>query len=209
MRFRGGRGQVCRRCGSRGRPRRGPSPRGSGPIWDRCTHRTAPTSEPGRALVRNRAPVRQRRPAAGLTGQQRERGLGVELGREVAHRLQSPPPHGPQGERVLAEHVPESRGDAMFRQSPVPRGPLALPRVQPLNERSRVRSTLEHRTPGRDGRGAAAEERSGPSGNPISSRYDDRLSLWRRGELAELRVPRAAAELSVERTSAVLTFRPA
>jgi penicillin amidase len=48
----------------------------------------------------------------------------------------------------------------------------------------------------------------GQSGNPISARYDDRLGLWQRGELAELRVPRAAAELSVERTSAVLTFRP-
>lgn len=48
----------------------------------------------------------------------------------------------------------------------------------------------------------------GQSGNPISSRYVDRLELWRTGQLAELRVPRAAAELSVERTSAVLTFRP-
>jgi penicillin amidase len=48
----------------------------------------------------------------------------------------------------------------------------------------------------------------GQSGNPLSSRYDDRLELWRTGALAELRVPRAASELAADRTAAVLTFRP-
>lgn len=48
----------------------------------------------------------------------------------------------------------------------------------------------------------------GQSGNPLSSRYDDRLELWRTGQLAELRVPRAATELAADRTSAVLTLRP-
>jgi penicillin amidase len=35
----------------------------------------------------------------------------------------------------------------------------------------------------------------GQSGNPASIRYDDRLPLWIRGELAELRFPRRAEEL--------------
>jgi penicillin amidase len=48
----------------------------------------------------------------------------------------------------------------------------------------------------------------GQSGNPLSSRYDDRLELWRTGALAELRVPRAATELAADRTAAVLTLRP-
>jgi penicillin amidase len=48
----------------------------------------------------------------------------------------------------------------------------------------------------------------GQSGNPLSSRYDDRMELWRTGTLAELRVPRAATELAADRTAAVLTLRP-
>ena len=48
----------------------------------------------------------------------------------------------------------------------------------------------------------------GQSGNPLSPRYTDRLDLWSRGELAELRFPRAATELSREQTRAVLTFTP-
>lgn len=35
----------------------------------------------------------------------------------------------------------------------------------------------------------------GQSGNPMSGRYDDRLDLWVRGELADLRFPRTEAEL--------------
>ncbi len=35
----------------------------------------------------------------------------------------------------------------------------------------------------------------GQSGNPLSGRYDDRLDLWVRGELADLRFPRTEAEL--------------
>jgi len=44
----------------------------------------------------------------------------------------------------------------------------------------------------------------GQSGNPASSRYDDRLPQWLRGELAPLRFPRTASELA---PSAVLLLR--
>jgi penicillin amidase len=44
----------------------------------------------------------------------------------------------------------------------------------------------------------------GRSGNPASSRYDDRLGTWMRGELSELRFPPTAAEL---RASSVLLLR--
>ena len=46
----------------------------------------------------------------------------------------------------------------------------------------------------------------GQSGNPVSRRYDDRIDLWQAGELAELRVPGTAADLSVEHTTARLVF---
>jgi penicillin amidase len=36
----------------------------------------------------------------------------------------------------------------------------------------------------------------GQSGNPVSGRYEDRLPLWQRGDLATLRFPRAPAELT-------------
>ncbi|WKW11940.1 penicillin acylase family protein [Pseudogemmatithrix spongiicola] len=49
----------------------------------------------------------------------------------------------------------------------------------------------------------------GQSGNPVSSRYADRMELWRRGELAELRFPRSADALPAEQVSAKLTFTPA
>jgi penicillin amidase len=49
----------------------------------------------------------------------------------------------------------------------------------------------------------------GQSGNPVSSRYDDRLELWRRGELADLRFPRSADALPQEQTMSKLTFTPA
>jgi penicillin amidase len=49
----------------------------------------------------------------------------------------------------------------------------------------------------------------GQSGNPISTRYDDRLELWRSGQLAELRFPRTAAELTPVQTRSTLTFTPA
>ena len=48
----------------------------------------------------------------------------------------------------------------------------------------------------------------GQSGNPISSRYADRMELWRRGELAELRFPRSADALPQEQTMSKLTFTP-
>lgn len=49
----------------------------------------------------------------------------------------------------------------------------------------------------------------GQSGNPVSSRYADRLEKWQRGELADLRFPRTAADLPKEQTMATLTFTPA
>jgi penicillin G amidase len=48
----------------------------------------------------------------------------------------------------------------------------------------------------------------GQSGNPISSRYDDRLELWRRGELAPLRLPYKAGDLEGDRLTSVLRFSP-
>jgi penicillin amidase len=44
----------------------------------------------------------------------------------------------------------------------------------------------------------------GQSGNPASPRYDDRLPLWLKGELAALRFPRTASEMT---PSAVLMLR--
>lgn len=49
----------------------------------------------------------------------------------------------------------------------------------------------------------------GQSGNPASARYDDRLPLWQRGELAALRLPRAPAELGDSLTRAAVRFAPA
>lgn len=49
----------------------------------------------------------------------------------------------------------------------------------------------------------------GQSGNPVSSRYADRLELWRRGQLAALRFPRTADELPAGHTMSTLTIRPA
>jgi penicillin amidase len=46
----------------------------------------------------------------------------------------------------------------------------------------------------------------GQSGNPASSRYDDRLAGWSRGELSELRFPPTAAGV---RVSATLLLHPA
>ncbi len=46
----------------------------------------------------------------------------------------------------------------------------------------------------------------GQSGNPVSSRYADRIALWQAGELAELRVPLAAQDLPAEQTSARVRF---
>jgi penicillin amidase len=47
----------------------------------------------------------------------------------------------------------------------------------------------------------------GQSGNPLSSRYLDRMRSWRAGELDSLRFPHRAAELDRERTS-LLQLRP-
>ena len=46
----------------------------------------------------------------------------------------------------------------------------------------------------------------GQSGNAVSSRYADRVAMWQAGELAELRVPRAATDLKPEQTTARLVF---
>jgi penicillin amidase len=48
----------------------------------------------------------------------------------------------------------------------------------------------------------------GQSGNPVSPRYDDRLTGWKNGELDELRFPQQAADLPADRVSAVLVLRP-
>ncbi|MBX3175381.1 MAG: penicillin acylase family protein [Gemmatimonadaceae bacterium] len=48
----------------------------------------------------------------------------------------------------------------------------------------------------------------GQSGNPVSPRYSDRIALWQRGELAELRVPHSADALQPAQTSARLHFVP-
>ncbi len=49
----------------------------------------------------------------------------------------------------------------------------------------------------------------GQSGNPASARYTDRLALWRDGALDTLFVPRTPSDLSVAKTRATLTLRPA
>jgi penicillin amidase len=49
----------------------------------------------------------------------------------------------------------------------------------------------------------------GQSGNPVSSRYTDRMPLWLNGELAPLATPSSANALGVEHTSSVLTLSPA
>ncbi len=48
----------------------------------------------------------------------------------------------------------------------------------------------------------------GQSGNPVSSRYTDRLELWRKGELSPLRLPRTAADLSGAALSSALVLSP-
>jgi penicillin G amidase len=49
----------------------------------------------------------------------------------------------------------------------------------------------------------------GQSGNAVSARYADRLPIWAEGALAELRVPRTAADLPDDQVYARLTFTPA
>ncbi len=48
----------------------------------------------------------------------------------------------------------------------------------------------------------------GQSGNPVSPRYDDRLSGWRNGQLDTLRFPRTAVDLTDDRVTATLVLRP-
>lgn len=48
----------------------------------------------------------------------------------------------------------------------------------------------------------------GQSGNPVSSRYADRIALWQKGELSPLRLPRSPAELSARALVSTLTFTP-
>ncbi|HVH40510.1 MAG TPA: penicillin acylase family protein [Gemmatimonadaceae bacterium] len=49
----------------------------------------------------------------------------------------------------------------------------------------------------------------GQSGNPVSTRYADRVPEWQRGALSPLRTPRSAADLPDSATSSRLTLRPA
>ena len=48
----------------------------------------------------------------------------------------------------------------------------------------------------------------GQSGNPISTRYDDRIPLWTRGELQPLHVPRTPNELTDAQRSSQLDLTP-
>ncbi len=48
----------------------------------------------------------------------------------------------------------------------------------------------------------------GQSGNPVSARYDDRLSAWRDGRLDTLRLPAKANDLSATQRRALLTLTP-
>lgn len=48
----------------------------------------------------------------------------------------------------------------------------------------------------------------GQSGNPVSTRYDDRLAEWQRGALSPLHLPRRADDLDEAVTASVLTLRP-
>jgi len=48
----------------------------------------------------------------------------------------------------------------------------------------------------------------GQSGNPASTRYDDRLRFWQRGELELLYAPPSVDSLSVEQVRASLTLTP-
>jgi penicillin amidase len=48
----------------------------------------------------------------------------------------------------------------------------------------------------------------GQSGNPVSSRYADRLPLWLAGTLDPVRFPHAAADLAGPDVCAVLTLEP-
>ena len=48
----------------------------------------------------------------------------------------------------------------------------------------------------------------GQSGNPVSTRYADRLPLWQKGELAPLHLPRTASDLSGKSLMSTLTFTP-
>jgi len=49
----------------------------------------------------------------------------------------------------------------------------------------------------------------GQSGNPVSSRYDDRLPLWLKGSLDPVRFPRSAADLTAGDIASELALRPA
>lgn len=48
----------------------------------------------------------------------------------------------------------------------------------------------------------------GQSGNPVSTRYADRIETWRAGELTPLHTPRTAADLGAAETRAVLRMTP-
>jgi penicillin G amidase len=48
----------------------------------------------------------------------------------------------------------------------------------------------------------------GQSGNPVSTRYKDRIDEWSRGELEEVRFPRSPEQLSGKAATSTLTLRP-
>jgi penicillin amidase len=48
----------------------------------------------------------------------------------------------------------------------------------------------------------------GQSGNPISPRYKDRITLWEKGELEPVRIPATPTQLEAAHRSATLTLHP-
>jgi penicillin amidase len=66
------------------------------------------------------------------------------------------------------------------------------------------RMVVEMSTPRR----AWATYPGGQSGNPLSTRYDDRLAAWREGRLDSLRVPASVDALPVSQRRALLLLTP-
>jgi penicillin amidase len=48
----------------------------------------------------------------------------------------------------------------------------------------------------------------GQSGNPLSARYRDRLTMWQKGELEPVRIPASPGQLDTAHRSTTLTLRP-
>ena len=92
------------------------------------------------------------------------------------------------------------------REIPVPGGSATVwPSTGDGRHGPSWRMVVELSTPRR----AWATYPGGQSGNPLSSRYDDRLASWRAGTLDTLRLPSAIDQLSAAQQRARLTLTPA